>query len=174
MEFVWKKMDAKIIFFNVLFISFFSSYVFSNGDIYINNASELKEKKYKTDIELIIEYHTKPMEEVYKYATATIEIISLYVDGVLIEGAEDELILEGYLFLTECTKNGHIKKRKIIEYRSQSHEWFLYLMPRGRLTYLKTYHIPEESRELKINYKIVLPFLNEEFMESKESILKIR
>jgi hypothetical protein len=144
-----------------------------NGHIYIGNINELKEKNYMTGIEFIIEYDPSLNNNIiYKHSTASVEIISLYADGVMINGIEDEIQYDGIrISLTEYEENKITRKRRVAPYDSR-YGWLLFFMPRGEILKLRSYHIPWMTKKLKIVYRIMFP--EGRSSEQKESVLLIR
>jgi hypothetical protein len=159
-----------------LFMLFMLSFCYNkpaNGHIYIGNINELKEKNYMTDIEFIIEYDPSINKNIiYKYSLVSVEIISLYADGVMINGNEDEIQFDGVrISLTEYDENKITRKRRVAPYDSR-YGWLLFFIPRGEILKLRAYHIPWMTKKLKIVYRIMFPGGGSS--EQKESVLLIR
>jgi hypothetical protein len=161
----------RVIFVMILIVCPYN--IFSDDNIFISNLRELQNKNYMADIKLVITYNTGSNRLVYKYATASIEIITLYANGEIINSTENNLILSENVFFTEnAEENEVVSKFKTLRYSPESNDWRLFFMPRGYVGNLRYYHIPWATKELKIIYRIMYP--PKGYSEQKETVLKIR
>lgn len=159
-------------FICILIMIIITQKIFSDDGIFISNMSELEEKQYMADIELVIIYNTNSNNMIYKYVTASFKIINLYADGNMINSIDDELSVSENIFLREYVETDVVRKVKILEYRPASKSWFIFVMPQGDPGHLKSYYIPWITRELRIVYEILFP--GNHYSERKEVVLKIR
>jgi len=162
-------------FFIIIIITLINCHnnIFPDDNIFISNLRELQNRNYMTDIELVITYNTGFNRLIYKYATTSIEIITLYSDGEIINSIEDGVSLIEEIFLIETVaENEVVSKFKTLRYSPESNDWRLFFMPRGYVGNLRYYHIPWMTKELRIVYRIVFPPIG--YSEQKEVILEIR
>lgn len=134
-----------------LFIIGFMSinYLYSQ-DIEILNKEKLIENNFKLDLQLLLNLNpSQTGKTIFSETTDNISIVSIYVDGEKIEGAEfdDETFCE-------ISKIGPNEKRIVkLSYSASSNGWILVAYDNTDLT-LKMYIIPITAKCIKVSYRI--------------------